>query len=135
MKLSEAIRLGPTIAPAIYGPVFRRDWLGNVCGACRAGATAIAAGYTPNRTGINDWYAVDLFIEEQWPWTVKLKRHYPFTISAANGLALLHEVSRWSVDQIADYVEKLEAYYKPYPVTIDVTPHAVDATAQLQEVQ
>ena len=134
MRLSEAIRLGAVAIPTIHGPVFKRNWCGDVCGACRAGATAMAAGYKPNRTGLNDWYAVDLFIEEQWPWTVHLKRHAPFTISAANGIALLHEVRRWSATQIADYIEHLEALYDSQPVTIDVTPNTAGDAVQLQEV-
>lgn len=131
MKLSEAIRLGPTIAPAIYGPVFKRNWCGDVCGACRAGATAMAAGYKPNRTGRNDWLTVDMFIDETWPWTVQLRRHYPFSISAANGLALLHEVNRLSADQIANYVEALEAKYNP--VTTKATPNVAGNATQLVE--
>ena len=118
MKLSEAIRLGAVAVPTIYGPVFKRNGIGTVCGACRAGATAMAAGYKPNRTGLNDWYAVDLFIEEQWPWTAQLKRHIPFSISAANGIALLHEVRFWMATEIADYIERLEAKYDPQPAVI-----------------
>ena len=134
MKLSEAIRLGAVAMPTIYGPVFKRDWGGNVCGACRAGATAMAAGYKPNRTGLNDWYAVDMFIEEQWPWTVHLKRHIPFSISAANGIALLHEVRRWAATEIAGYIERLEAKYDPQPATMDVAPNRAGDALQLEEV-
>ena len=134
MKLSEAIRLGAVAMPTIYGPVFKRGWSGDVCGACRAGATAMAAGYKPNRTGLNDWMAVDWFIEEQWPWTVHLKRHDPFIISAANGIAVLHESRRWPAEQIAAYIEQLEALYDPQPATSDVAPHRAGDALQLEEV-
>ena len=107
MKLSEAIRLGPAIAPAIYGPVFKRDWRGQVCGACRAGATVLAAGYRPSCDGMADWYGVQDFIKQVWPWTDQLCGHYPFSLGVATGIALLHENRRWSADQIADYIKPL----------------------------
>lgn len=115
MKLSEAIRLGALAYPTIHGPVFKRTWLGNVCGACRAGATALAAGYQPRRVDGRDWAEVDAFIHAQWPWTVRLRGHAPFMFSPANGIALLHEVRHWSAERIAQYIENLEALYTPQP--------------------
>jgi hypothetical protein len=113
MKLSEAIRLGPTIAPAIYGPVFKRDWLGRVCGACRAGATALAAGYQPSRLGLRDWKKVSAFLGVQWPWVQQLRGTYPFQAGVAVGLAILHEMRRMPANEIATYVEQLEEKYDP----------------------
>lgn len=110
MRLSEAIRLGPTVCPAIYGPVFE-DWggvrKGEPCGACRMGATAFVAGYR------NTLEQGDMFrwMRLQWPM-LNTSVHHPVdgTTHKLDGLIIdLHEVCRWSADQIADYVETIES--------------------------
>ena len=110
MRLSEAIRLGPTVCPAIYGPVFE-DWekvrKGEPCGACRMGATAFVAGYrnTLEQGEMFRWMRL------QWPMLNTRAKHPVDGIThELEGLIIdLHEVYRWSADQIADYVETIES--------------------------
>ena len=110
MLLSEAIRLGPTVCPAIYGPVFE-DWdkmlRGEPCGACRMGATAFVAGY---RCTIKqgDMFA---WMIKQWPLlgTVVEDPRNGMNCKLDTLIIQLHEHARWSADRIADYVETLES--------------------------
>ena len=110
MRLSEAIRLGPTVCPAIYGPVFE-DWgrvrKGEPCGACRMGATAFVAGYRNTlEQGEMFWW-----MRLQWPMLNTHAKHPVdgVTRELAGLIIGLHEVYRWSADQIADYVETIES--------------------------
>jgi len=110
MRLSEAIRLGPTVCPAIYGPVFE-DWekvrKGEPCGACRMGATAFVAGYR----GTLEQGEMFRWMRLQWPMLNTRAKHPVDGIThELGGLIIdLHEVYHWSADQIADYVETIES--------------------------
>ena len=110
MRLSEAIRLGPTVCPAIYGPVFE-DWekmrKGEPCGACRMGATAFVAGYR----GALEQGEMFRWMRLQWPMLNTRAKHPVdgITHELAGLIINLHEVYHWSADQIADYVETIES--------------------------
>lgn len=110
MRLSEAIRLGPTVCPAIYGPLFE-DWekvrKGEPCGACRIGATAFVAGYR----GKLEQGVIFRWMRLQWPMLNTCAKHPVDGIThELDGLIIdLHERYRWSADQIADYVETIES--------------------------
>lgn len=147
MKLSEAIRLSTTIVPSIHAPdkIFQRDWRGNVCGACRAGAVALAAGYKPTRQfvawhgEIDEALAVMRLIDRCWPWWMRAvqTQQVPFMmyLGAATYIAHAHEVRKLTADQLAAEIEKLEAKYDHDPVTMNVTPNVAGDATQLQEVQ
>ena len=134
MKLSEAVRLSTTIMPAIHGPVFRRDFAGKVCGACRIGATAIAAGYKPPRlsTRYEDSRDVMAFFDRMWPWGMKI-RMTDFTFGPAVFIAYCHEIEHLTADQIADKIERFEKVYAN-PATMDVAPNVAGDATQLMEV-
>ena len=145
MKLSEACRLGPLVVPTIHGPIFKRTATGEVCGACRIGSVAIAAGYQPARYVLlpavyitaQDSRDVYRFITKQWPWvgTVPdIDCSVLMVFGVASYIVYAHEVAKLTADEIADYIETLEAKYDPQPVTMDVTPHVAGDATQLQEV-
>lgn len=144
MKLSEACRLGPLVVPTIHGPIFKRDWTGGVCGACRIGSVAIAAGYKPKRcigytpmaVASADSREVYAFFRQQWPWVdrvMKEDRNVLYLFGVVSYVAYCHEVARLTADEIADNIEKLEAKYDT--VTMDVTPHVAGDATQLMEVK
>ena len=136
IKLSEAVRLGPTICPAIYGPVFQRDWLGNVCGACRIGATAIAAGFKPARLPRRDGNVQDIVEVRDFMRETRTVACIPvsrkgvtlfemsFTMwtDVAGEIAQRHEVGKQTADQIADWVETIEAQYEARMSQVESQP-------------
>ena len=136
MRLSEAVRLGTTICPAIYGPVFQRDWLGCVTGACRIGATALAAGFKPTRlprhdSSVQDIVEVRDFMRDAWPvarMLVPRKNLTLFDISCtmwtdvAGEIAHRHEMSKHTADQIASWVETMEAQYEASVSQVESQP-------------
>ena len=102
IRLSEAVRLGTTLVPPVYGPLFKRNWCGTVIGACRLGATAMAAGYKPSRLGNmeSDLRSVGNFFYQTWP---DLYMMWP-------QIGIMHEYDHMTADEIADC---LEAYEQP----------------------
>lgn len=144
MKLSEAIRLSTTIMPQVYGPIYKRNRLGKVCGACRVGAVALTVGYQP-KWRFETWHGeidesreVMLLIDAHWPWwRAALRRNdVPFYmyLGAATYIAYCHEELKLTADQIADHVAILEAKYANDPVTMDVTPNRAGDALQPTEV-
>ena len=144
MKLSEAIRLSPLVTKTIYGPVFKRDWRGRVCGACRIGLVAMAAGYRPARwlgrpeawATARDCENVYTFINTTWPWTQQTansERDCLWFQGVVSYMVYAHESARLSAEEIATAVEGMEAKYD-HPVTMDVTPNTAGDAVQLQEV-
>ena len=136
MKLSEAVRLGTTICPAIYGPVFQRDWLGRVTGACRIGATAMAAGFTPTRlprrdSNVQDIVEVRDFLVTTWPVAGLYIKSQTVAIGnlvlrgasdIVGQIAEQHEVGKRTADQIADWVETMEAQYEARMSQVESQP-------------
>ena len=110
MRLSEAMRLGSMVVPPIRGPIFDRTG-GVICGACAIGAAMYAAGSEEDRTR---WmsYCLVSDAESFWPWT---RRRIAHPIRSEDywdvlGIVIdLFEEYGWSREQIADWVESVEA--------------------------
>ena len=156
MRLSEALRLGEFALPPAKKMWFAfKAVTGRLCGACAVGRAVYAAGFRPavpdvawrirqSTVGLvtaglpEDAVAMTRFFDAQWPWTRRVQegqRGFWLLNPVLHAISLRYEHLDQSLGEIANYVEQLEAQYDHDPVTSDVTPHAVDATAQLEEVQ
>ena len=143
MKLSEACRLGTTMIPTIYGPIFKRTLTGKVCGACRIGSIALAAGMRPARFPVHvqgeDSRAVHSYFHTHWPWISRVpdaENSMLFIFGIPSYIAYCHEIAKMTADEIAVVLEKLEAKYANNdPVVMDTTPNVAGDATQLMEVQ
>ena len=145
MKLSEAIRLSPLVIKTIHGPVFKRTLTGKVCGACRIGGVAMAAGYKPARrlgrpeawVTATDSRDVYRFIHQTWPWVEQSvwRRDGLWLQGVVTYIVYAHESAKLSAEEIAVAVETMEAKYDTQPATIDVAPNVAGDATQLMEVK
>ena len=123
MRLSEAMRLGSMALPPVHGPVFdTKD--GEVCAGCAIGAALFAVrGHAAHaevldaiRSGAGSPAVWKTLIGRYWPWTIDVAVNNPVTghtaISIASAIIHLFESSHWwTREQIADWVETIEAQH------------------------
>ena len=128
--------------PTVYGPIFKRTLTGKVCGACRIGSIALAAGMRPARfpalAQSEDSRAVHRYFHTYWPWIAQVpeaENNMLFIFGIPSYIAYCHEIVKMTADEIALHIEKLEAKYANGPVTIDVTPNTAGDAVQLMEVK
>jgi len=132
MLLSETIRLGEFAAAPVY-----KHWLiqknGGTCG-CAVGRTVIAAGFQlDKRQPVASFFKITDFFNKQWPWTLEVDQaDVPLTYHGAKVkifyygyfneqgmnenpvlyyMSDLYENHKYTIQQIADAIEKLEAKY------------------------
>jgi hypothetical protein len=123
MKLSEALRLGEFALPPTNLKWFRFDNNDKPCGACAVGRACYAAGFKPEvaeyrlHQNMKDIMTLTSFISATWPWTNRVEYKYPTeyrhnqsTLFNPILIAMsdLYEADRWSMQQIADWIETIE---------------------------
>ena len=133
MKLSEAIRLGEFALPEARRRWFSRDANSRVCGACAVGRACFAAGYDPALFQCSLWDAsmegkdLSAFMTQHWPWTATVPLELPVNSGIRKGyvphpayaewnpvlrmMSELYEHYQWTMQQLAEWVEGLEAQY------------------------
>ncbi len=102
MRLSEAIRLGAMIRPQAFWYYFRDG------ASCAFGGALEAVGMDYTETPASAPDAVRL----RWPWLWKTDGPCPACLGHATPrqiIAHLNNNHRWTREQIADWVESLEA--------------------------
>lgn len=126
MRLSEAVRLGAMqVAPTIdRHKVFERDGEDAICGACVLGTAAVAIGIVRN-----GWYgqAIDgtgLFIDQFPIGAVRVPSpHHGISNTLAYVASSLYESYGWTREQVADWVETIEAAQPTHePVAVERDP-------------
>jgi hypothetical protein len=117
MKLHEAIRLGAMCGHQVFGSL--DDARGGLC-AYGAALTAIGA-MPPSYVGVPDeWLECGVF-DAVCPACADSRRHVDDY--AKNTIAHLNDTHRWSREQIADWVETIEAA-QAQPVAVEDVAHA-----------
>jgi hypothetical protein len=104
MKLSEAIRLGALLKPQGFGMIFRQK----TGESCAIGAALDAIGRLPFATDESSAY-------RHWPIlyrTIEHPIHYHLETDVLNAITDLNDEERWTREQIADWVDTIEAQHE-----------------------